>query len=226
VPATVRAERPTLENAADKELRRALGWDPTVDAVELRLARGALAQLVDRFYGGDGNGAHEAKALSASEDRFFDRLAKSVAPLLGAAWRRFRSIEPKLLSSVGAPVPTMVQTLSVACGDWAPFELKFSYPVATLDWLTATVHGNQDAGEEAARGSWSQDLTALVLTVPFPVRTILAEPEVAISQLSRLAVGDVLSIRVPPQMDLCVAGIRIAKGTVGDQEGRAAFRLD
>jgi flagellar motor switch protein FliM len=77
-----------------------------------------------------------------------------------------------------------------------------------------------------AQESWNQDLTALVLTVPFPVRTILAEPEVAISQLSRLAVGDVLSIRLPPQMDLSVGGIRIAKGTVGDHEGRAAFRLD
>lgn len=225
VPATVTAKSPTLENGSDNEVRRALGWDKTIDAVELRLARAALAQLVDRFYGGDGNSAEEAKALSASEERFFDRLANSIVPLLGAAWRRFRSIEPELLSSLSAPVPSMVHTFVVACGDWPPFELKFSYPVATLDWLTATVTGNDDASDEA-HGSWSQDLTALVLNIPFPVRTILAEPEVAISQLRRLAVGDVLSIRVPAQMDLCVAGIRIAKGTVGDHEGRAAFRLD
>jgi flagellar motor switch protein FliM len=98
VPAAVTANSPCLEDGPDQEVRRALGLDSRIDAIEVRLKRAALAQLVDRFYGGDGSAAEDTRPLSASEERFFDRLATSVAPLLGAAWRRFRPIEPELLS--------------------------------------------------------------------------------------------------------------------------------
>lgn len=203
---------------------RAFGWDREVHPVEFGIGRVAIAQLVDCFYGGLGAPVAQDKKLSTSEERFLDRMAEAIASLFGAAWKASASIKPEVVAASEEKPGSTKTEFSVACGEWAPFLISFSYAPSALAFLTASSTTEGMNAEEAAL--WEQTLTALVLTVPFPVRTILAEPTVPISQLSRLAVGDVLPVRLLPQMDLTVAGVRIAKGTVGDHDGRAAFRLD
>lgn len=203
---------------------RAFRWSAELHPVQFSVGRVGVAQLVDCFYGGGGEPVAPDRPLSTSENRFLDRLAHAVAPLFQAAWKASASFEPTVVSA-GAEAPKSTKIVfEVTCGHWSPFAVAFSYAPDTLIALTASA--KSDLPGEAEAGEWEQALTALVLAVPFPVRTILAEPEVPIFQLSRLAVGDVLPIRLLPQTDLSVAGIRVARGTVGDHDGRAAFRLD
>ena len=53
----------------------------------LSIPQAYVSQLVDRFYGGDGNTTVARKELSAAEDRFFCRLGNTVAPMLARGTR-------------------------------------------------------------------------------------------------------------------------------------------
>jgi flagellar motor switch protein FliM len=62
--------------------------------------------------------------------------------------------------------------------------------------------------------------------VRLPVRTVLARPELTMSQLMQLKVGDVIPINLSPKVPLLVASKRFAEGTIGEQEGRAALLVE
>lgn len=225
-PVEISASNPFLASGSQSDrVIRSFGWGSDEEPIEFSLTRHSLAQLVDRYFGGDGSVKDEKRALSPSEERFFDRMADSVAPLFSAAWKRFREINARRVASQPISSERMVQELTVLWDGAEPLTIRTEYPVNALAWLLAEA-ASPSAGEDIDAAQWTQELTALALTVSFPVRTVLAEPEISVSSLTRLAVGDVLPIRVSGQMDLTVAGVRLAKGTVGDQEGRAAFRLD
>ena len=73
--------------------------------------------------------------------------------------------------------------------------------------------------------AWRAALTRSVMAVKFPVRSVLAEPVVALSTLMSLKPGDVIPITVTPDVPVMVGRDRLGAGTVGAANGRAAIRL-
>ncbi len=84
--------------------------------------------------------------------------------------------------------------------------------------LAAKVH----ADHGPADSEWRARMVHALANVRLPVRSVLARPELTVADLMALKVGDVIPITLAPKVPLIVANRRLAYGTIGEQEGRAA----
>ena len=62
--------------------------------------------------------------------------------------------------------------------------------------------------------------------VSLPVRSVVARPTLSVQELLALRIGDVIPITLAPRVPLLVGNRRLAEGTIGEQEGRAAFQIE
>jgi flagellar motor switch protein FliM len=104
--------------------------------------------------------------------------------------------------------------------------LEILYPVASLrsveHELVAKSHD-----EASVRGSeWRERLAAAVGEVRVQARTVLARPQLSLSELMQLQPGDVIPVSLPARVPLLVEGRRIAVGAVGEHDGRAALKIE
>ncbi|AYJ85234.1 hypothetical protein D3Y57_04200 (plasmid) [Sphingomonas paeninsulae] len=84
----------------------------------------------------------------------------------------------------------------------------------------------RDDGVAKVTSSWAIDLRDSVLAARLPVRVVLARPELSISTLSRLAVGDVVPIAKPALVPMLAGALRLATGTIDDRDGHVAIRIE
>jgi flagellar motor switch protein FliM len=62
--------------------------------------------------------------------------------------------------------------------------------------------------------------------VRLEARSVLARPNISVAELLQLKPGDVIPISVPALVPLLVAGRPVALGKIGDQDGRAALKIE
>jgi flagellar motor switch protein FliM len=62
--------------------------------------------------------------------------------------------------------------------------------------------------------------------VRLQARSVLARPTVSVSELLDLKPGDVIPISLPAIVPLLVSGRQIALGKMGEQDGRAALKIE
>lgn len=236
------AEPLSVQRWADYRAERGHGltaWQPIAMGnakahVQLALDGKYLFELLDAFFGGDGEAPNPLPAeFTPAAEALTLRLANMLAPLLEAAWEpltrvAFRGIES---ASVGAlpefagDDPVIVTRFGVAIGERKPAFIDILYPVAALKphagALMVKVHGLPAEVEP----EWRSGLTRAVMGVKFPIRSVLAEPVVSLGMLLDLKQGDVIPIDFGPEVPVMVASRRLGTGLVGTANGRAAVRL-
>lgn len=194
-----------------------------------------IANMVDAFYGGTGSAPAPKKfEFTPSEDRFVSRLTEAIVEVLVELWSEVVPFQPSLAgretnaayATMGRPEETVViQRFHVAPGNCRPTTISILYPLGTLRpieaELSAKVHS---AGDEDSE--WRGRLAAALEHVRLPVRSVLARPEISVAQLMALKVGDVIPITLSPSVPLFVGTRRLAEGTIGEQEGRAALMIE
>lgn len=72
---------------------------------------------------------------------------------------------------------------------------------------------------------WQHSLKESVDEVFLPVRSVLGRPTMQLSQLSRLAVGDILPVAPTDNVPLIVGDRVFAHGSIGEQNGGVAFQI-
>lgn len=72
---------------------------------------------------------------------------------------------------------------------------------------------------------WQRSLKDSVEEVFLPVRSVLGRPTMQLSQLSRLAVGDILPVAPTDNVPLIVGDRVFAQGSIGEQNGGVAFQI-
>ncbi len=197
----------------------------TGSLVSLCIDRQQLMAVVDSFYGGDGVVVTGRDYLSPAESRFLERIVKAFCDVMGPAWRPIEELTASPTDDLFEHPDVALQVFEISCEGWPSFKLECRYPLELL----ALLPRRRPAGDAEAEFDgvvWEKSLTNNALHVTFPVRAVLAEPELALSQLIHLRPGDVIPIRLPALMDLTVAGVPLAKGSIGDSDGRAAFRIE
>lgn len=193
-----------------------------------------LLELLDSFFGGDGDAPHPLPAeFTPAAESLAAKLGDAVAPLLDAAWEpiasiAFRSVTEGNIAAapnVGADDAVVVTRFGLAHGDHKPVFVDLLYPVAALKphgaSLTAKVHGAAVEVEP----QWRSGLTRAVMAVSLPVRSVLAEPVIPLGRLLELKTGDVIPVEFGPEVPVMVASRRLGTGLVGTANGRAAVRL-
>ena len=205
-------------------------------APQLILEAGFVLELVDRFFGGPGNApAALPKDLSASATAMVGRIGNAFAPLMTQAWEPVTPLafhtgaiegNPAILAGLEPEDAVVVTRIGIARGEAKPHFIDLLYPVAALkphvESITRKVHRRTPEVAPA----WRQSLTRAVMNVSLPVRTVLAEPVLPLSQLLVLKVGDVIPIGLGDQVPVMVGNDRLGLGTVGTAGGKAAILLN
>jgi flagellar motor switch protein FliM len=195
-----------------------------------------VSRLVDSFYGGTGaDPAGEAREFTATEERLLARLTDSLVDALAEAWREVAAVEPTLrgretspvLSGVGGPDETAaICRFIVTPPHSRPASIDIMFPAAALRSVEGALAA-KSSDEASARGEeWRAKLNAALADIRIEARTVLARPELSVSELVQLKVGDVIPVSIPAMVPLLVEGRTVALGSIGEQDGKAALKVD
>lgn len=202
--------------------------------VQLVLDARHLLEMLDAFFGGDGEAPHPLPTeFTPAAETLAARIAGAIATPLEAAWEPLTRVAFRAIAgaSIGAlpelagDDPVVVTRFGIAIGERKPAFVDILYPVAALKphgpALAVKVHGVPAEVEP----EWRSGLTRAVMGVKFPIRSVLAEPRIPLGRLLELREGDVIPIDFGPEVPVMVASRRLGTGLVGTANGRAAVRL-
>jgi flagellar motor switch protein FliM len=195
-----------------------------------------IARLVDSFYGGTGSpNRAKMKELTPTEERILTRVADGIMGQLVDAWADTAPLDPQLalretnVHYVNLARPeeqVVIQRFVVTPAGAKPSGISIVYPLSGLRPFIAQLSATQQSDDGPPDPDWRGRLGDAVREVRMPVRSVLARPELSLSQLMALKVGDVIPITLAPKVPLIVANRRIAQGTIGEQDGRAALLVE
>jgi flagellar motor switch protein FliM len=120
----------------------------------------------------------------------------------------------------------VVTRFGIAGAHAKPVFVDILYPISALKPHGPTLTGKVVGRGAAPDPAWRNRLTRAVMGVRFPVRSVLAEPTIKLSQLLELKVGDVIPISFADDVPVMVNQDRLGIGTVGTANGHAAIRLN
>lgn len=212
------------------------GFKPMKGAMLVRIEPEFVSRLVDAYYGGAGAApARRLREFTPTEESLAGKLADTLVAALGQVWSEVVPVQPQFrsrethagfagLAKPEEAVAVSQFTISPWSGHTATIEIV--YPVSGLRALEHmfTAKPTEEAGLPG--GDWRRRMNAAVGEVRIQARTVLARPELALSELMQLRVGDVIPVSLPAHVPLIVEGRRFAIGTIGEHDGRAALKIE
>ncbi|WP_380872527.1 flagellar motor switch protein FliM [Sphingomonas sp. DBB INV C78] len=195
-----------------------------------------VTAMVDAFYGGSGTAVkHRAREFTPTEERLLSRMADGAMEGVVQVWSDVTTLSPSFVSRetnaayaslVRADEPVVVQRFIISPGTGRSSSLSIVYPLASLRPYETQLAAKVHADHGPADSEWRGRMVHALANVRLPVRSVLARPELTVADLMALKVGDVIPITLAPKVPLIVANRRLAYGTIGEQEGRAALMVE
>jgi flagellar motor switch protein FliM len=137
-----------------------------------------------------------------------------------------RETNTSYVALVGNDEPVAVTRFTIGFGQGGRSVLDIVYPVAALRAVEGQLSAGASDREGVNASDWSERLAAALGEVRIEARSVLSRPSLSVSELLRLSVGDVIPISMPAVVPLLVEGRQIAIGKLGEQDGRAAIRIE
>jgi flagellar motor switch protein FliM len=198
-----------------------------------------VTRLVDAFYGGTGAGASFAQSrkreFTPAEERLLSRLTDAITGAVVEIWHEIVQLEPSLASRetnsgyaslVRGDESVVVQRFSIAGGGPGATTIDLVFPLSAMRAHEAQLHAKIHAEAGPIDSEFRFRMARALENVSFPVRSVIARPTLSVQELMALKVGDVIPITLSPRVPLIVGNRRLAEGTIGEQEGRAAFQVE
>src|SRR3546814_13109233 len=91
-----------------------------------------------------------------------------------------------MLADLDADDAMVVTRFGIAAGDGEHRRLDLVYPVAALKPHTLSLTGKVHTKSAEPEPEWRNGITRAVMTVKFPVRSVLAEPVISRSEARRV----------------------------------------
>lgn len=196
---------------------------------------GFVVETLDLFFGGNGDRPRTLPGeFTPAAEAMIGRIGQMIAEPMRSAWQPLARVDfvpghpeasPALLQGVDGDDAMIVTRFGLAASDAEPVFIDIVYPVAALKPFAPTLTGKVVGRSAAAGPGWRTGLTRAAMSVRFPVRSVLAEPMIPLSQLMALKVGDVIPVSFGADVPVMVGGDRLGIGTVGTSNGRAAIRI-
>lgn len=201
----------------------------------VRVARTFLTASVDCFFGGQFDGQESAGGeLKTSEIAMIDRLAGAMVTVLTKAWATLCETPVRYSGCYLAPdeielnlenEAILVSAVSITMSG---HQIAAMDIIQTLDGLTAIEPQLNRPHQKATNEFdpvWTADLKESVEQIYLPVRSVLGRPTMRLSELSRLAVGDILPVSPTDNVPLIIGDRVFAHGSIGEQNGGVAFQI-
>jgi flagellar motor switch protein FliM len=202
----------------------------------LRMDAAMISTMVDCFYGGIGNRPLPTRGeFTPTEDRLIARLSDTIVTRLVETWADILPLEQGLMlreSAVGyaaaaQPGDQMVlQRFMVSITREQEWPIDLLFPLSALRGVEALMGSNLPADEEHRDPVWQTRIARRMRDIRLPARTVLARPNLSLAELMQLKVGDVIPVTIGRSLPLIVGNRIVAHGTIGEQEGRAAFQIE
>lgn len=209
---------------------------PMKGAILLKIDPEFVSRLVDAFYGGSGAQApRRAREFTATEESLLGRLCEALIGAIAEGWSEIVPVRPQLRAretNAGfaglAKADEMIALARFTIAPWAGHSsvIEILYPVAGLRSIEPELAAKSHDDASAKTGEWRERLGSAVGEVRIEARTVLARPELSLAELMQLQAGDIIPVSLSKHVPLIVAGRRIALGTVGEHDGRAALKID
>jgi flagellar motor switch protein FliM len=209
---------------------------PMKGAILLRIDPEFVSRLVDAFYGGSGAQApRRAREFTATEESLLGRLCEALIGAVAEGWSEIVPVRPQLRAretNAGFAGPAkadeMVALARFTIAPWTGHStvVEIVYPVASLRSIEPELAATSHDDATAKTGEWRARLGSAVGEVRIEARTVLARPELSLAELMQLQAGDIIPVSLSKHVPLIVAGRRIALGTVGEHDGRAALKIE
>ena len=192
--------------------------------------------LTDRSFGGSGEKVSEpASALPRSAALLIDQAARRIAQAIarvsfGSAADCsdlgdviLRSENASRLKPFTAFTKCAFFTLELKTSDGVGWEASLALPVERLDALLPGLNSLQadQTGDRAKRAA----NCGVMNGIPLSLEAVLAEFDLSLSALHRLAPGDEIPLKMPREAALRLGAKRIALGNLGTSDNRIALRL-
>jgi flagellar motor switch protein FliM len=211
---------------------------PMKGGMLIAIAPDYVSRLVDTFYGGTGAASPSAsrkREFTAAEERLLSRLTDAITGAVVEMWSEIVPLEPALASRetnsgyaslVRGDESVVVQRFAVTGGGPGATTIDLVFPLSAMrvyeSQLAAKIHAEAGPIDSEFRYRMARALE----NVSLPVRSVVARPTLSVQELMALKVGDVIPITLSQRVPLIVGNRRLAEGTIGEQEGRAAFQIE
>lgn len=209
---------------------------PLKGMVLVRLDPAMVWAMVDRFYGGQGDRpAPDRSEFSRGEERMVARLSDIVMHALVESWSDLLTMEmapvaresdPQALVFAEANEELLSQSLTVDFGNHGSWVIEILFPHASLRQLEPLLETSAPEEMQHKDPLWQARLARQMGGISFTTRTILSRPTLSLHELLNLKNGDVIPIGISRSLPLIVGNRVLAEGTVGEQNGRAAFMIE
>jgi flagellar motor switch protein FliM len=210
---------------------------PMKGGMLIAIAPDYVGRLVDAFYGGTGgsNAAARKREFTAAEERLLSRLTDAIAAAVVEVWADIVPLEPMLASRetnagyaslVRGDESVVVQRFAVAGGGPGATSIDLVFPLGAMRAYEAQLAAKTHAEAAPVDSEFRWRMARALEQVSLPVRSVVARPTLSVSELLALKAGDVIPITLAPRVPLIVGNRRLAEGTIGEQEGRAAFQVE
>ena len=172
---------------------------------------------------------------TAAEERLLSRLTDAIAAAVVEVWADIVPLEPSLASRetnagyaslVRGDESVVVQRFSIAGGGPGATSIDLVFPLSAMRAYEAQLAAKIHAEAGPVDSEFRYRMARALQQVSLPVRSVVARPTLSVSELIALKVGDVIPITLAPRVPLIVGNRRLAEGTIGEQEGRAAFQVE
>ena len=169
------------------------------------------------------------------EDRLIARLSQSIVEQLAACWADVlpldvtmtaREIGVGFASATPASDQMVVQrfTISLIRNEQWPIDIVF--PLAALRAVEALTGSKVHDEQITVDVAWQTQMQRQMAHIRLPTRTVLARPSLSLTELIQLQPGDVIPVHINRSLPLIVGDRIVAQGSIGEQDGRAAFMIE
>lgn len=209
---------------------------PLKGSILVRIDAGMISSMVERFYGGSGmRPVAERTEFTRSEDRIRAKLSDDIMKSLIAAWADLlpmemslasREHDPQALVFADANDQLLSQTFTLDMGKNTEFTIELMFPVVALRQLEPLLATNAPDEIHMKDPLWQARLARQMGGIRLPAKTVLARPTLTLNELLNLKNGDVIPVTIERYLPLLVGNRALAQGTLGEQNGRAAFMIE
>ena len=202
----------------------------------LRMDATMISTLVDCFYGGIGNRPLPARGeFTPTEDRLISRISEALIARMVESWTDILPLDVSLIvretgigfASAAQPDEQMVLqrfNLSITRDQEWPIDLLF--PLSSLRAVEPLMGAKVTVDEDRTDTVWQARIANRMRDIRLPARTVLARPNLSLADLMQLKAGDIIPVTISRSLPLIVGDRIVAHGSIGEQDGRAAFQIE
>ena len=209
---------------------------PLKGAMLLRIDAAMISGIVERFYGGSGNRPGAARnEFTPSEDRVIAKLSDAVMQALARLWGDIlpmeahlvgREHDPQALTFADATDQLLMQGFTIDAGRNESWTIEMLIPLVALRQLEPLLAGNTADEVRKSDPLWQSRIAQQMGAIRLPAKSVLARPNLTLTELLSLKPGDVIPVNIARYLPLIVGDRVIAQGTIGEQNGHAAFMIE